>query len=235
MDEVESGKAYVTGSDAHHLARVLRVEVGQQYEISNNNFVFLAEIGAVHKGLVTFKILERLPTEEPIVCSSLYVSLIRFERFEWILEKATELGASRIIAVQADRSEKGLDLAAVKRKERWQRVVREASEQSRRSSLPIIAGPVRLSDAVGQESEYRFVLDEDPSATPILQTLPINRRRGAEVSLLFGPEGGWTDRERSAITTAHWKPVSLGRAILRTETAAVAALAIVNAAWQAES
>jgi 16S rRNA (uracil1498-N3)-methyltransferase len=235
VDEVKSGRAQISGNDAHHLTRVLRVEAGQRYEVCDGQGVFLAEIEAVHKDRVTFSVLERLPIDAPAVRTLLYVSLIRFERFEWILEKATELGASRIVALQAERSEKGLESAAVKRMERWRRLVREASEQSRRASLPAVAGPLRLSEVLGEPSAIRLVLDEDPTAPPILQAIPETRFRNAEVSLLFGPEGGWTERERGAITQTHWKPVSLGPLILRTETAVLAALAIVNAAWQSES
>ena len=235
VGEIESGRAQISGDDAHHLTRVLRAEAGQRYEISDGREVFLAEIVAVQKDRVSFEILEALPTVEPHLRASLYISLIRFERFEWMLEKATELGAVRMVAVQADRSDKGLELAALKRRERWNRIVREASEQSRRASVPVVSGPVRLKDVLEAGAEYRFALDEDPSAPSILKALPPTRSPGAEFSLLFGPEGGWTDRERADIGRAQWQAVSLGRNILRTETAVLAALAIVSAAWQSEA
>lgn len=233
VDEVCDGKARIAGDEAHHLTRVLRVEAGQRFEISDNQNVYLAQIGEVRKDLVTFTILERIVAEAAQVRVTLLASLIRFERFEWMIEKATELGVEHIIPVQADRCEKGLDLAARKRKARWSRVAREASEQSRRAHLTDIADAVRLNIALASEIPYRFALDEDPAAAPILKALPERRLAGDAVALAVGPEGGWTPREQALMREHGWKPCSLGPLILKAETAVVAALAVVNAAWQA--
>ncbi len=229
VESVHSGRAQISGDEAHHLTRVLRVEVGQKFEVSDNREVYLAEVESARKDLVSFTILEKLEAAQAAVRTALFISLIKFERFEWIVEKATELGVERIVPVEAERSEKGLAQAANKRLERWKRIAREASEQSRRARLPEIEPCMVLSSAVSVEADYRFVLEER-AAPPILRALPAERRRQDRVVLLVGPEGGWTDREREAIG-AGWKSVSLGGEILRAETAAIAALAIVNAAW----
>lgn len=229
---VQSGRAQIVGPEAHHLTRVLRVEPGQQFEISDNKAVYLAEVESARKDLVAFSIREKLPSAAPTVRTTLVASLVRFERFEVILEKATELGVEGVVPVQAERSEKGLDRAAIKRLPRWRRIVREASEQSRRARLPGISDPVQLSLALQIEADYRYVLEEN-QAPPILTLLPAVRQPGQSVAFLVGPEGGWSDRERTAIASSSWVPVSLGPQILRAETAAIAALAIVNAAWGA--
>ena len=234
VDEVQEERARITGADAQHLTRVLRVSTGQRYELSDNRNVYLAEIEAVGKELVTFRIIDRLTAQEPPLRITLLASLIRFERFELLLEKATELGVERVIPILADRSEKGLDRAAEKRIARWQRIVREASEQARRTRLPEVSEPLRFHQAATPDAALRLVLDEDSSAQPILRALPQPKRTHDEVALLLGPEGGWTDRERAAVSEK-WRPVSLGPSILRAETAAIAALAILNAAWQAEA
>jgi 16S rRNA (uracil1498-N3)-methyltransferase len=231
VDAVQSGRARITGPDAHHLTRVLRVEAGQQFEISDNHNVYLAEVESARKDLVSFAVREKVAAAQPVVCTTLLASLIRFERFEWMLEKATELGVARVVPVQAERSERGLERAAGKRLPRWNRIVREASEQSRRARLPEIGAPLGLAGALKMESPYRYVLEE-AEAPPLLAALPAIRERGREVVLLVGPEGGWTDREREQIASAGWCAVSLGLHILRAETAAIAALAIVNAAWE---
>jgi 16S rRNA (uracil1498-N3)-methyltransferase len=228
VDEIRQGRAHIEGDDAHHLTRVLRVEPGQKYEISDNRNVYLAEIETARKNLVSFAILERLPTVEPTLRVTLYASLVRFERFELMLEKATELGVETIAPVVAERSEKGLDRAAEKRLPRWQRIVREASEQCRRAKLPELLAPQSLEEVL-EPRGIRYLLDEDPAAAPIL-TAPTS---GDEASILVGPEGGWTTRERELLLAKQWRAVSLGPAILKTETAAIAALAILNAAWQA--
>ena len=95
VDAVQSGRARITGPDAHHLTRVLRVEAGQHFEISDNQNVYLAEVESARKDLVTFVVEERLVVVEPTVRTTLLASLLRFERFELIIEKATELGVER--------------------------------------------------------------------------------------------------------------------------------------------
>jgi 16S rRNA (uracil1498-N3)-methyltransferase len=235
VGEVRGGKAQVTGDEAFHLTRVLRVEVGQKYEISDNQSAYLAEIETARRDLVTFLVGDRLPESEPLLKATVYASLIRFERFELLLEKATELGVSKIVPVQAERSEKGLERAAVKRLARWRRVVREASEQSRRTHLPVLEEPVRFASIMAAREAHRFLLDEDRSAMPILQALPRKESRGDYAALLVGPEGGWSARERSGLVETGWQAVSLGPYVLKAETSVLAALAILNAAWQAEA
>jgi 16S rRNA (uracil1498-N3)-methyltransferase len=230
VEAIQSGHAQIADQDAHHLTRVLRVEPGQKFEISDNHGVYLAEVETARKDLVSFAILDKIDAQEPLVHTALFAALIRFERFEWLIEKATELGVGSVTPVQTDRSEKGLEHAARKRLGRWNRVAREASEQSRRTRLPEIEPPIRFEGALQAGEGYRYALEES-EAPPILSVLPDARQPSDRVALLVGPEGGWTDRERAAIVGAGWSPVSLGQNILRAETAAMAALAIVNAAW----
>jgi 16S rRNA (uracil1498-N3)-methyltransferase len=230
VDAVRSGRAQIAGEEAHHLSRVLRVEPGQKFEISDNQNVYLAEVESARKDLVSFAILEQIAAGAPVVRTALLASLIKFEHFEWMIEKATELGIERVIPVEAERSEKGLAAAAQKRIQRWNRIAREASEQSRRARLPLIGAAVSLAGALRDESEYRYVLEE-AGASPILSVVPEARQASDRVALLAGPEGGWTERERAEISAAGWAAVSLGPQILRAETAAIAGLSIIVAAW----
>src|SRR5581483_3601454 len=134
-------------------------------------------------------------------------------------EKATELGAAHMVFFPAERSEKGLERAAQKRMQRWERIAREASEQSRRSRLPVLELAPKLEDVVSDRARVRVMLDEASGAAPLLRVLPHDAEENAQVSILAGPEGGWTERERSAIHEAGWRSASLGDTILRTETA----------------
>ncbi len=231
VDEVRNGRAEISGDDARHLTRVLRVEAGQRYEISDNHNVYLAEIETARKEHVSFRTLEKLALPEPRVRLILCAALIKFDHFEWMIEKATELGVSEIVPVETIRGERGLERAAYKRVERWRRIALEASQQSRRAFLPEVSEPEPLRDALAREASYRFALDENPAAPPLNAALPTTRISQDAVSLLIGPEGGWTEQERAEFTAALWTPVSLGPLILRAETAALAALAIVNSAW----
>jgi 16S rRNA (uracil1498-N3)-methyltransferase len=237
VDRIHGGEAELTGEDARHLARVLRAEPGQRYELSDNHSVYLAEISAVNPRRVTFRILAPLAAEVPAPRITLFSALIKFDRFEWLVEKATELGVTRIVPVNAGRAEKGLASAAVKRAERWRKIARESSQQARRVQSPEIAPPAEFSAALMDSSRYRYFLEEQPGAAPLLRALPPEpaRASGDAIAIFTGPEGGWTDGERSLARDAGWTPVSLGPNILRAETAAIAALAICGNAWHSVS
>jgi len=231
VDEVRDTEAALRGDDARHLRQVLRAEAGQRYELCDNRKVYLAEIGVVAKDLVSFRILEELPASEPPLRLTLLLSLIKFDRFEWALEKATELGVETVIPVDAARSEKGLRFAAEKRLERWRKIALESSQQSRRARLPNVLPAVAFEDAAGGARGHRYFLEEESGARPLLDALLPERAASDEVAVLVGPEGGWTDDERALAARAGWSPVTLGPNILRAETAAVAGLAVLLNAW----
>lgn len=231
VETVRNGQAELSGDHAEHLRRVLRAERGQRFEISDNERVYLAEIEAFGKGQVQFRVLEEVAAETPAARFMLLISLIKFDRFEWIVEKATELGAEVIIPVKAERSEKGLDAAATKRLARWRRIALESSQQSRRTRMPQVMEPLSFVRALSFESDFRYLLDENTGAEAILEATPAQRSAADRVSLLVGPEGGWTEGERKDAAEKQWRAVSLGAQILRAETAAIAALAVLAAAW----
>ena len=237
VERVRKGYAELGGDTAQHLRRVLRAEAGQQFEISDNHSVYLAEIDGFGKDRVVFRIVERLNAPELPLHLTLLISLIKFDRFEWILEKAAELGVETIVPVEAERSEKGLERAARKRLGRWRRILLESSQQARRAHLPEITGPRSFEEAVDTKASYRYLLEEQAGAAPVLASLPEAGRRLSSdtIGLLIGPEGGWTQTERDRASASGWLPVSLGPQILRTETAAIAALAILVSAWCADS
>jgi 16S rRNA (uracil1498-N3)-methyltransferase len=208
------------------------VEPGQRYEISDNHDVYLAEIEAAHKERVVFRTLEKLEAPVAGVRLILCAALVKFDRFEWMIEKATELGVAEIVPFEAARSERGLDRAAEKRVERWRRIALEASQQSRRSHLPEVRAPVAFEDVIKQAAGWRYVLDEEPGGVALASAVPDAERRAEDsVALMIGPEGGWTDAERAAFVAAGWTRVSLGPLILRSETAALAGLAVLGAMW----
>jgi 16S rRNA (uracil1498-N3)-methyltransferase len=226
---VRRGAAELTGEDAAHLVRVLRVEPGQLFEISDNARVYLAEVETARKTEVVFRVKEELPPGPPCLDVTLCPALIKFDRFEWLVEKATEMGVSRIQPFAATRTDHGLFAAAAKRLERWRKIGLEASQQSRRARLPKIDAAVRSIKEIKSDASLKLLLDEE-SQTPILSQLPARLTGADTVAIVLGPEGGWTDDERALAIATEWKPCSLGNMILRAETAAVAALAIVQAA-----
>jgi len=234
VEQIRDNAAELRGEDARHLARVLRAEPGQQYEIADGHGVYLAEISAVEKERVIFRVVEALETSPPPVRLTLFAALVKFDRFEWLVEKATELGVASIVPVNAARSEKGLLEAARKRAERWRRIAHESAQQARRLSAPEIGEPRSLAAGM-VAAGLRYFLDEKPGAPPLAAVIPpaSERRPSDSVALLTGPEGGWTDAERAAAIASGWTAVSLGPLILRAETAAIAAAGILTHAWWA--
>ncbi len=237
VEDVRNGWAELRGQAAEHLRRVLRAERGQRYEISDNQDAYLAEIADFGPARVRFRVVERLEEAPLPVRTVLLAALVKFDRFEWMLEKATELGVDSVIPVRTERSEKGLERAAEKRLERWRRIVLESSQQARRLRKPAVYEPRPLEEALVWEARFRYLLDEAPGSPPLLAVLPEPGTRAPAdiVALLVGPEGGWTEAERAASHEAGWQGVSLGPLVLRAETAAIAALAILANAWAAAS
>jgi 16S rRNA (uracil1498-N3)-methyltransferase len=233
VDRVRKGQAEITGENAHHLTRVLRVEAGQKFEITDNERVWLASVETARKDLVRFNVIEEIAAGPELPRVALYLALIKFERFEWAVEKATELGVTRIVPVEASRSEQGLSAGAHKRVERWRRIAREASEQSRRLRAPDVADAIRLPEALNDASTHRVWLDERPGANPLLTAIDL--RPGDSAAIMIGPEGGWIDGEREQFTASHWIAASLGPSILRAETAVCAALSAVAQMWMVSS
>lgn len=232
VPEIRRGIAELTGADAEHLVRVLRAETGQVYEISDNRDAYLAQIETARKSLVSFRILEKLPEPPAGVRIVLAAALIKFDRFEWLIEKATELGVAQIQPFEAVRSERGLARAALKRMPRWEKIALEASQQARRLRLPLTAAPKPFGEVLAMSSPPKLLLDE-AEARPILRVLPSEKRQTDRVAILLGPEGGWTDQEREQALASGWEACSLGATILRAETAAIAAVGIIQSAWAA--
>jgi len=240
--------ASLTGDQAAHLARVLRAEPGQIYDVVSNGFLHRAEILTVSDNEVLFTLHEELESDAALPLH-LLLAVFKFDHMEWAIEKATELGIAKITPILARRTEKHLAQSALKRTERWRRIVLEASKQSRRTDIPEIADPLALKQALAEEkSPTRILLSETEQSTSLTTALEISSNnvrvphpsqlhrdgwdeqssltRSTTHALAIGPEGGWTPEEMSLFTQHNWQPVTLGPRILRAETAAIAATAI---------
>jgi 16S rRNA (uracil1498-N3)-methyltransferase len=237
VDEFTGAAAVIEGDTAHHLGHVLRAETGQLYELSDGSSAWLARIESVSRRRLEFALLEQLPAPQPRADIILLLAIVKFDAYEWAIEKATELGVSRIIPLAADRSERGLLAAARKRSERWQRILLEASQQSRRLRIPQLDELAKPSQAFARQTAgFRLLLSERSDSPTIRKSLggSNHRARSMGAALAIGPEGGWTDDELVAARAAGFQEASLGQLILRTETAVIAALATLNFALSPE-
>jgi 16S rRNA (uracil1498-N3)-methyltransferase len=227
-DTWTAASATLSGDQANHLARVLRAEPGQVYDIVAGGFLHRGEIVRVAEDEVVFTLHEELESNAALPLH-LLLAVFKFDHFEWAVEKATELGVGRITPVLARRTEKHLAQAAAKRVERWRRIVLEAAKQSRRTDVPAVAEPLALRVALEQETAAtRILLSETEQATTLSVGLQAWSGQG-EIALAIGPEGGWTPEEMALFTSHNWQHVTLGPRILRAETAAIAAIAIASA------
>ncbi|HTZ48123.1 MAG TPA: RsmE family RNA methyltransferase [Verrucomicrobiae bacterium] len=227
VDHFENQHATLHGDAAHHLGRVLRAQPGQLYELSDGTSAWLGRIDLVERDRIDFTLLEQLPTFPAPLKTSLLLSVVKFDAFEWALEKATELGIARIVPLAAARSEKALLAAAPKRSQRWEKILFESAQQSRRVQLPVLE-PLATPD-VAFSSQYEglpILLSESPQAVSLSEIL--SGSNASSVTLAIGPEGGWTDSEFAAARCASFREASLGKLILRTETAVIASLAVLN-------
>ena len=256
VEGFDANSATLRGDTAEHLGRVLRAEPGQLYELSDGQSVWLARVERValskRENRVEFSLVEPVDSPESSLQIELLVSLIKFDRFEWCIEKATELGVAEIVPLAAARSDKPLIAAAPARVTRWRKIAVESAQQSRRKAPPAIT----LTSETAQETfservvtsrlafersraSLKIMLSErrEPKSLrevleEVLQLAPPGaaaaRNTSESVALAIGPEGGWTDEEFAAAHASGFVEASLGQNILRTETAVIAALAIIQ-------
>lgn len=225
-DKFTDTTASLTGDQALHLARVLRAAPGQIFDVVANGFLRRATVVNVSEQEVTFALGEELETEAALPVH-LLLAIIKFDHYEWGLEKLTELGAAHITPVIARRTEKHLAQAAAKRVDRWRKIALEAAKQSRRSDLPQIDDPLPLKQALIQvNAPTKLLLAETEQENPLTAGL---KDAAGRIALAIGPEGGWTAEEMALFSETGWRHVTLGPRILRAETAAIAALSICSA------
>ncbi|MGA9587993.1 MAG: RsmE family RNA methyltransferase [Terracidiphilus sp.] len=233
----DESTATLAGAQAEHMIRVLRAQLGEEADVVAGGKVFHSVVASMTDGgqggtsEVRFNLIAEVESE-PGMPVTLVMSIFKFDHMEWAIEKATELGVASIAPVIARRTEKHLAQAAMKRSERWRRIAHEAAQQSRRSDVPVIHVPVKLSDRVKAAStSKRFVLaEQERSATlrgALVEAIAPAEAEMPALEIAIGPEGGWAPDEEALFDTSGWQAVSLGPRILRAETAAIAALAVV--------
>jgi 16S rRNA (uracil1498-N3)-methyltransferase len=226
-DEFSGNEAALTGEHANHLARVLRGQVGQEFDVAVGDVVRRGKIKAIAPARVEFELGEEI-AGTAVAAITLLPAIFKFDRMEWAIEKCVELGVSRIVPIIARRTDAHLSAASAKRVDRWRRIALLAAEQSRRSQPPEVGTPIQLRAALDFTAELRIVLSEAESKVQLRDILA-SHEEGQAIALAVGPEGGWVEEELRLFQEAGWRSTSLGPMILRAETAAIAATAIAIA------
>ncbi|MCR4396734.1 MAG: 16S rRNA (uracil(1498)-N(3))-methyltransferase [Candidatus Saccharicenans sp.] len=220
---------FLEGQEHHHLSRVARVKPGDKVWLTDGRgWRLLAEVEEVQASRTKLRPLQAVQEnlETRVI---LGLGLTRTDTFEFVVQKATELGVAEIQPLLTRRSQR-LPLDRLERKlRRWETIAREALKQCKGGLLPLIGGPLRLEDALSRKVEgLKFYLDED--SRHYFRDILVSGRAG-EVYLLVGPEGGWAEEEKEIMDRAGFQGLSLGCRVLRTETAVLAALSLISHFW----
>jgi 16S rRNA (uracil1498-N3)-methyltransferase len=233
-EAIQSDQVSFPGDISHQITRVLRLQPGDVVTVLDNQGAeYLVELANIDPKGVRGVIIKQSPIDrEPPLHLSLYICLTQREKLEWILQKCTETGVADFIPVVSSRSLVSDQSGVAKKVERWQRIVREAAEQSGRGRLPVIFPAMKYEDALqhGGSSHQRCLIawemEGSQSLTSALEGLDGDER----VALMIGPEGGFSDDEVQVARESGWNSFTLGKRILRMETAAVVASARIVAA-----
>lgn len=218
---------------AHQIQAVLRLRAGQHViALDNLGSEFEVELTKVERSGVSGSVVEQRPSGgEPPVHLALYLCLAQREKFEWMLQKCTEVGACEFIPVISSRSLVQERMEG--KQERWERILREAAEQSHRGRVPVLRPALRYEAALAEAARHpcRLIPREQEYTLDLRTALhPTGASAGVRLTsaaVLIGPEGGFSEAEVKAARTAGFLPITLGPRILRMETAAVVAAALV--------
>lgn len=227
-NQIENDKINIIGEDVKHISSVLRMQKGEQILIGSKETLetYLTEIEQIEKEKVVAKIIEKLDTQtESNVEIDLYQGLPKADKMELIIQKTTEIGISKVIPVDMVRCIVKLDEKDAKKKiERWQKVAEGAAKQSKRSKIPEIKNKIKIKDLENIISQYDIFIvayEEENEVTLKQELKKLREQEKYKIGILVGPEGGITKEEIEKLTSYNAKVVTLGKRILRTETAPI--------------
>ncbi|MBT9167131.1 MAG: Ribosomal RNA small subunit methyltransferase E [Syntrophomonadaceae bacterium] len=218
----------LSGEDVHHLLRVLRASVGESLELCcETGRCRRAEILFVEKNSVSCRLGDFLPDSEPSIQFSVAFGLLKGEKAEFVLQKATELGAASFIPFISERTVVRPDKEMENRRQRWQKIIRSAAAQSRRNLIPPVQSPASWQQLLELAKSFdKALLFWEGKGGRLLCDVLKNLQPKSRILLVTGPEGGFSDEELFAAKSHGLEPVTLGSRILRAETAALVALAV---------
>ena len=229
----KEGLAYITGPDVNHISHVLRMKPGEQFYVTDGERQgkYLCALKSVAGEQVVCDILRYLEESNELPCEIvLYQGLPKADKMELIIQKAVELGVARIVPVATKRSVVKLDEKKAQAKiSRWQGIAEAAAKQSKRDMIPVIGSVMFLKEALKEAAEFEVSMMpyENAEGMAATRSLLEGIRPGQRVAIFIGPEGGFDESEVEAALSQGTQPVTLGRRILRTETAGLAVLAML--------
>lgn len=226
------GQAQLTAEDARHALRVLRMQPGDAAEIILDESRYLGTIISTDMDCVRFSLNEKLPSTEPCLRITLFQGLPKADKMDWIVQKAVEIGVHRVIPVEMSRCVTHMEPKdQEKKRERWQKIAREAGKQSGRCVIPEVTLPVSLSRMLSLASDLdACIVPWEEARSLSLKAYAASNPRITSIGILIGPEGGIDEKEIQLIQSV-FHPLTLGPRILRTETAGLVSAAVLMALY----
>ena len=227
-EQVNGENAYISGSDVNHIVNVLRMKIGEELLISvKGDWDYLCKIEEIENDRVNLKLLESMEQRELPIKLTLLQGIPKSDKLEMIIQKATELGVSNIIPVKTNRVVVKIDEKKTQAKvNRWNAIAQSAAKQSKRSIIPKVLNPQTLDNALEIVKDYGVKLLPYENADGIKQTKDILNSLDSKnnIAVFIGPEGGFEEAEVKKSTDSGFEVITLGKRILRTETAGLALL-----------
>lgn len=217
----------LSSDDSYHIIKVMRNNIGDKVEVVIDKCLYICEIIKI-SDLVTVRRLEEVECDSELPCYvTIAQSLVKEQKMDLILQKSCELGVSEIIPVNTTRSIVKLDKKETKKVERWNKILKEASEQSKRVVIPKVNGIMDIKDLCNLEYDIKILCTVNELSMSLKEVLEkdLNNLR---ILLVIGPEGGFTESEEKILIDNGFISTSFGRRVLRTETASLYALSIIN-------
>ena len=224
-EKLENDKFILLDSDIHHIKNVMRGKIGEQIEVVYDNKVNICKI--INLEPLELENIRKLnDNNEMNIELTIAVSLVTEQKFDLILQKLTELGVNRIIPLKTERSIVKLDDKKIAKKiARWQLICKEASEQSKRNKVPVVSDILTLNELINIDGNMKLICSLNEKALHISKYLISDLNK---ILFAIGPEGGFSQNEEKYLLDNGFKPVSLGKQVLRVETAAMYVASIIN-------
>ena len=237
IQKLDNKRTSLKGREHHHLRVVLRKKRGDKILLFDRSGAqYEAEIEEITKDHTRLMILKPAAVQAASKQITMAQALLKSKKTDFLIQKATELGIAEFVPITCSRAIMKIEEKAGKRISRWKNIALEAAKQSGQTRIPSILPPVPIEHFVKQgDSQLKLFLNENggkPLRDLVKEHLCSHHdNKPGSVTLLCGPEGGWTDQEEKVILEGHFVAISLGRSILRAETAAMAAMAVISLTW----
>ena len=217
----------LSNDDSYHITKVMRNKIGDKIEVVINRELYICEIISLDKE-VKVKKIEKLEQDSELPCYvTIAQSLVKEQKMDLILQKSCELGVSEIIPINTTRSVVKLDKKETKKIDRWNKILKEASEQSKRVVIPKVNEILDIKDVANLDYDIKILCTVNELSTSIKKVLSKDLN-GAKIILVIGPEGGFTTKEEEILINSGYISTSFGNRVLRTETASLYVLSIIN-------